>query len=194
MSRRTSSAVLAAACLLAAGCAGTNASGSGGTSGPQQNSVGTLRSGVFPAGSRQDVPALAGTTLDGAHLALASLRGRVVVLNFWASWCNPCRAEARNLASVYARTRAAGVAFVGIDIKDDADAARGFVRDHAVPYPNLYDQSGQLLLAFRGRAPQAPPTTLVLDRTGRVAAAFYGQAVTEDELLGPVQAVAAEAA
>jgi peroxiredoxin len=148
-------------------------------------------SGVFRVSDRDPAPQLRGTTLDDQELDVGDYRGKVVVLNFWASWCAPCRAEARNLNSVYAKTRALGVEFVGIDIKDDRTAARAFSRSKQVKYPSLFDQSGLLLLKFRGQAPQSPPTTLVLDRQGRVAARFV-QPVTENQLLVPVEAIARE--
>ena len=178
------------AVVLAAGCTGRTGTDNRAT-GPQQNSIGGLRGGVFPAGDREPAPALSGRTLDGADLDLASLHGKVVVVNFWASWCAPCLAEARNLNQVYAETKASGVAFVGIDIKDDQSAAKSFQRSKQVMYPSLFDQDGLLLLKFRGQAPQSPPTTLILDRQGRVAARFL-QGVTENELLGPVQVLANE--
>ena len=183
--------VLLLVAVLASACSGKSADN--GAVSPKLEQLGDLRSGVFPAGDREPAPALSGTTLEGKQLDLSSYRGKVVVLNFWASWCAPCRAEARNLNSVYDQTKALGVEFVGVDIKDDRTAALAFQRSKKVEYPSLFDQSGSLLLRFRGTAPQSPPTTLILDREGRVAARFT-QAVTEAELLAPVQVLARETA
>jgi len=175
---------------LVTGCSGQI--GAGNPSGEDPHAI-TLTSGVFRAVDRDPAPSLAGTTLEGTSLDVTRMRGKVVVVNFWASWCAPCRAEARNLNSVYAQTKALGVEFVGVDIKDEKTAARAFQRAKAVTYPSLYDQDGTLLLRFRGKAPQNPPTTLVLDRQGRVAARFV-QGVTEAQLLAPVQVIAKEPA
>jgi thiol-disulfide isomerase/thioredoxin len=180
------------ALVLAVGCTGRTGTGNKAT-GPQQHNIGGLEHGVFAVADRVPAPAMSGRTLHGEDLDLASLRGRVVVVNFWASWCAPCIAEAPNLNAVYAKTKASGVAFVGIDIKDDKDAARAFERSRKVSYESIFDPDGQLLLKFKGKAPQSPPSTLILDRQGRVAARFL-QGVTETELLAPVQAVANEKA
>jgi len=175
---------------LVAACSGHI--GAGNPSGEDPHNL-TLSSGVFPVDQRKPAPSLSGTTLDGQQLDTGAMLGKVVVVNFWASWCAPCLAEARNLNDVYAQTHASGVEFVGVDIRDDTSKGRAFQRTKRVPYPSLFDDDGTLLLKFRGQAPQNPPTTLVIDRKGRVAARFV-QGVTQTQLLVPVQLIAKEAA
>ena len=185
-----SAAALAGVLLLTA-CSGSGASPASPAS-PQLETLATGEDGLIPVAERQVAPVLAGTTLDGEPLDVSDLRGSVVVLNFWASWCAPCRAEASTLNEVAARTADDGVRFVGVNVKDERSPAQAFERRQSVAYPSLHDQPGRLLLQFRRVVPQTPPTTLVLDREGRIAAFFAGE-VRRSELLEPVQQIAGEA-
>ena len=183
---------LLAAVLALTGCSGESATADGPTS-PQLKTVNPGENGLIAVGDRPPAPALSGTTLEGKRLDVSDYRGQVVVLNFWASWCAPCRAEAPNLVEVAEATEAAGVQFIGVNVKNARDEALAFERKAGVPYPSLHDQPGVLLTRFRKLVPQVPPTTLVLDRQGRIAGRFIG-GVTTRELLVPVQALAAEPA
>lgn len=186
--------LMLAVVLLATACTGTNAADTG-TSGPLLKTIpGGGKSGhVLAVADRAPAPAIRGETLDGDPLDVSSLKGKVVVLNFWASWCSPCRAESLSLVQVANAFAGKGVSFVGIDIKDERGPAKRFVQVHDVPYPSLFDQSGVLLTRFRSFVPQSPPTTLLLDRQGRIAAMFPG-GLTQSELSAPVAQLAAEPA
>jgi len=179
-----------AAVLALAGCSGESATADGPTT-PQLKIVDAGEDGLIAEGDRPPAPTLAGSTLEDEPLDVSDYRGSVVVLNFWASWCPPCRAEAANLIEVAETTRDSGVQFIGVNVKNAKDEAIAFERKQGVPYPSLHDQPGVLLTRFRTLVPQVPPTTLLLDRQGRIAGRFIG-GVTTRELLGPVQALAAE--
>jgi thiol-disulfide isomerase/thioredoxin len=173
-------AMVAAAGLLA-GCAGTQAAQTGPGAGDSRYVAGNGSSRVIEPADRKSAPRARGTTLDGKPFDLATLRGKVVVVNFWASWCAPCRGEAPALEQVYREHKAQGVEFAGVDIKDDPDPARAFVRKFKVGYPSIVDPDGQVTLAFRDVPPNAVPSTLILDRQGRIAASVIG-ATTYDRL------------
>ncbi|GAA1593792.1 TlpA disulfide reductase family protein [Streptomyces globosus] len=191
-------AAVAAGVLAAAGIAvaaawapGDPADGRGGTGG---TGTGAAAAGAQPA-ARPAAPELAGADLDGRRVDLAGLRGQVVVVNVWGSWCAPCRAEADDLERVSRQTRGDGVRFLGINTRDrDREAARSFVRAHGLGFPSLHDPDGALLLRFPPSVlnPQTVPSTLVVDRRGRVAAAIGGS-VTEEQLRPLVARVAGEA-
>ena len=100
----------------------------------------------------------AGPRSDGTTLDLASLRGKVVVVNVWGSWCPPCREEAPVLKTVSDDLAAKDVAFVGIDTRDSDAAAKPFLDNLDLTYPNVVDEDGILLLAFKGDLnPQRDP-------------------------------------
>jgi len=157
------------------------ATGSGGlpTSGSSSSSdsAGDTGTGLtlFRDGSRPTVPALQGTTLDGKAFDLASLRGHVVVLNAWATWCGPCRAESPGLARASKATYNRGVRFVGIDTRDQASAALAFRRAFGITYPSVVDTDGRLMLAFARVIPiSGIPSTLIVDPSGRITARVIG--------------------
>lgn len=163
-------ALLAAGALAACSGAGAAQKGPGGS---EQGYVSGDNSSALIK-DRKAAPQVHGTTLDGKPFTLSSLRGKVAVVNFWASWCAPCRAEAPTLEQIYESTKASGVQFVGVDVKDGKDNAQAFARNFKITYPSLFDEAGQVALAFRTVPPNAVPSTLVIDRQGRVAARVIG--------------------
>jgi thiol-disulfide isomerase/thioredoxin len=147
---------------------------------------------LYPAGERDPAPPLEGRTLDDTPFNLEDLDGHVVVINVWGSWCGPCRAETPGLVRIANKTADEGVRFVGIDTRDDRAAAQAFVKNYKVPYPSVFDPTGQALLAFRDVIPSAAiPSSLVLDADGNVAARVIG-AVDETTLQGLLDDLLAE--
>jgi thiol-disulfide isomerase/thioredoxin len=171
--RRTTSVVAFALCaVLVAGCSGGGASGGGETG--FISSDGSVR--TVPVGEREPGPDLTGATIDGSEVTDADLDGKVVVVNVFASWCTPCRAEAPALERVWQQTRSEGVQFLGLNSKDRPEAAQAFVRRFELTYPSLDGNDGLALLGFRDSLPsEAIPTTWLLDREGRVAARVLGE-------------------
>ncbi len=102
-------------------------------------------------------------TYDGAAYRLHDLRGNVVVLNFWASWCGPCRAEAPGLQQVWLDLRDRGVMFLGIDQADTLDRAQAYLREFGISYPNGPDNG--IVQAF---GVQGLPTTIIVDSDGMI--------------------------
>ena len=88
------------------------------------------------------------TTLDGNELRLSDLRGSIVMVDFWSSWCPPCRAEAPVLVEAYERWSKLGVEFVGISIWDTDADVREFIKSHNILYPNTIDSTGDLAVDF----------------------------------------------
>jgi thiol-disulfide isomerase/thioredoxin len=149
---------------------------------------------IVAQADRVAAPAFTGPTLEGGSFDLAEHRGNVVVLNVWASWCAPCRAEADELAAVADEKADEGVVFVGLNTRDSAAPAAAFVERFGIPYPNVVDTDGAKQLLFSDTLPpQAIPSTLVIDRQGRVAARAIGE-VDRSRLLGLIEPIEAEAA
>ncbi|GAA4944365.1 TlpA disulfide reductase family protein [Actinoplanes utahensis] len=143
------------------------------------------------AAQRPLVEDVTGELLGGGTYELKADRGKVVVVNFWGSWCAPCRAEADDLEKTYQATKARDVTFLGVDTRDDKDSAKAFERAYQITYQSLYDFEGRVGLKF-DVTQSSIPSTLILDREGRIAAAIR-RATTADELQPLVERIAAEA-
>lgn len=145
---------------------------------------------------RGEPVALGGADFTGAPVDVGQWRGDVVVLNTWYAACPPCRAEAPDLVALATDYADDGVRLLGINGTDDAGAAQAFERTFEVPYPSIADTDGSAIAALQGAVPlQAVPTTVVLDREGRVAARVLGlvdgstlRAMVDDLLAEPAPA------
>jgi thiol-disulfide isomerase/thioredoxin len=191
------SAIGAAATVLAlvaaAGCDGGNIAGNTPQSNGQSFVGSSYASTFYRVGQREEAPAVSGTTLTGLRLSLASYRGDVVVLNFWGSWCAPCRAEAPALGTLARDLQGKGVRFIGVDIRDEPDSALAFMQTFRIGYPSLNDPNDEIALEFHSTVPPAAiPTTLVIDRSGRIAARIVGES-TYGALMSLITEVAGRA-
>jgi thiol-disulfide isomerase/thioredoxin len=186
--RLTALVAAAVAATALAGCAGGQAAQP--RSGDTRFIPGDGRVEFFDAAQRHKAPVIEGQTLDGGTATLTA--GKVHVLNFWASWCAPCRAEAPVLKDIAASTKSKGVDFLGVNFKDLKASAQAYDRSVEPGYPSIYDQSGKVLLQFQGTVPPAAiPSTLIIDAQGRIAARALG-AVKYDDLLKAVTKVTDE--
>ncbi|MGC1215299.1 MAG: TlpA disulfide reductase family protein [Micromonospora sp.] len=182
LTRRPVAALLAAVTAVTAlvGC----------SSGSEESRC-TSKAGIIECApdQRSAAPKISGELLTGGPYDVAQARGQVVVLNFWGSWCAPCRAEADDLEATYQATKASGVTFLGINIQDSKDKAIAF-EEGRVTYPSLFDPASRLALSL-DIPPNTIPATVILDRDGRIATVVRA-AVTQDGLRPLVERVAAE--
>lgn len=170
-------ALVMAAALALSGCTG----------GSQKDAGQVVK---YEPGKRIAAPQVKGELLDGGNFDLASKAGKVVVINFWASWCAPCRVEADDLEAV--RLSLNEVEFVGINIRDEKDKAIAFHEGRA-GYPSIFDPAGRLALEFSQVPPNTIPATLIIDAQGRIAVVIR-KAIQQTELRELTSAVAAESA
>jgi len=186
---RTAAALLTAVlAVTVAGC-GTGHDAVDTSAGGNRYVPGDGRTVSYPVAQRRSAPALTGTTLDGTGYDLAAARGRVVVLNFWASWCAPCVAESADLDAVYRASHASGVDFLGVNTRDQHDAAVAFAGAR-LAYPSLFDPAGRIALRFND-VNVTLPSTLIVDRSGRIAVVIH-DGITTATLTPLVDRIAAE--
>ncbi len=170
---RVLSVVALASVLALTGCASSASS----TPSPTR----ALAVGIteFAPGQRASVSSVEGTTLDGKQLQLADYAGKVVVLNVWGSWCTACREESPELGRL-ARSKAfKDVQFVGLDVKDDQASAASFASFAGMSYPHLFDPQARTLAELKVVPPSAIPSTLIIDRSGKVAVRIIGAINTQ---------------
>lgn len=174
---RTAVALLLAAAVLT-GCAADDSLAQQYRDGNEKGYIaGDFQVVEIPETERGDPVVFEGVTETGDTVTSDDYRGGVLVVNFWYAACGPCIVEAPLLEEVWQDYQDQGVAFLGVNTYDQPATALSFARDNNVTYPSVIDvNDGQVKLAFAQLTPiQATPTTLVIDRYGRVAARIIGQ-------------------
>ncbi|MFI5754746.1 TlpA disulfide reductase family protein [Streptomyces sp. NPDC051569] len=191
MTLRPVARAVALTAIVSLGSLSLSACGSGKSGGGDQANYVTGTDGIAAVakGERKPVGPIKGETLQGKHFDVAGLRGKIVVINVWGSWCPPCRAEAPYLNKVAKEMKNEGVEFIGINTRDsDKGPAKAFEDDFNILYPSLYDPIGKILLPGfpKGTAtPQGLPPTITLDRNGKIAARVFG-AIDDNKLHDPL--------
>jgi cytochrome c biogenesis protein CcmG/thiol:disulfide interchange protein DsbE len=131
-------------------------------------------------------PAFTLSLLDGGQISLKELRGQIVVLNFWASWCGPCRVEAPVLEQVWRDYGGDEVVFLGVAYNDVPQRVKDFVEDYGITFPNGLDVTGEIAEAY---GLKAVPETFVIDGEGMVQVYHRGAIVKAGALVSMVEEV-----
>lgn len=148
----------------------------------------------YTANVRKTAGDISGPPLDSRHkrIDLSTYKNEVLVLNFWASWCAPCRSEQSFLSEVARNTTEDGVQFIGINTRDNRSSALDFQTTRAVPYPSIYDTASRVGLSLRGLPLSGLPSTLILDRQHRVAEVWVGQIQKPSQFIAALNRISKE--
>lgn len=132
--------------------------------------------GMTPVAMRQAAPAMVFERMDGGSWRLRDHQGQVVLINLWASWCGPCREETPGLVRLYREMGSKGVEIVGLSLDvGGRDKVRAFAQRFAVPYPIVFPE----LMSQLADTVEGVPTTILVDKEGRVAKTYVGAAERE---------------
>src|SRR5713226_4925546 len=125
------------------------------------------------------------STRSAPAIHLASFKGKPVMLNFWASWCDPCKHEAPLLQNTWQRVQDQGIVFVGIDIQDTQSDGLSFLQTYGITYPNVVDASGSVSINY---GVTGVPETFFLNRQGVIVKKVIGE-LTEQTLQSNLQVI-----
>lgn len=172
-------AALAIAALALSACTGKDAVNQ--TAGGQFRFVsGTSLGKTYDIAKRKSAGDFTGSLLNGGTIRLSQDAGKVVVINFWATWCGPCTTETPQFDAVYRANKAKGVDFIGIDTKDIQNKAQAFVKDNEITYPIVFDEQSRTALAL-GKIPALSlPFTVLVDKKQRIAAVYLSTMSAKD--------------
>ena len=173
-------ALLTSALLVVTACSGGSDAVDQSAGGQYRFHNVTARGKTISPADRKPVGKVTGDLLDGSPFSLAASKGKVVVLNFWGSWCGPCQTEAPQFDALYRQLKPSGVTFVGLDVKDTRSGATSFIKDNDITYPNVWDPKAKTALEL-GKVPMVGlPWTVVVDKQQRVAAVYSGAVLPAD--------------
>lgn len=145
---------------------------------------------LIPASQRKPAQNIGGKLLAGGTGSLKASHGKVLLLNFWASWCPPCKVEIPQLEQLYRQVHPTGVDFLSVNTKDTREKADNIVAQNHITYPSLYDPNGENEITL-GNITSPLPFTILVDKQGRVAAVYVGK-LTAVDLERPLHTLAAE--
>jgi len=186
--RAVSAGAIVLLATLLAGCTEASSLGSSSTL-----SAGDTIAEIAPV-DRGEPIVFGGSLETGTAVDSTDWLGSVVVVNFWYASCPPCRAEAPDLEALHEQFAPAGVVFIGVNVRDSAPTATAFNKKFGITYPSILDaSSGDVQFAFAGQiAPNAVPTTIVLDSEGRAAARIIGRIPSATTLATLIENILAE--